>query len=216
MSDMCYAVTQDKWKMASVSMGHFQLEDDKPENNFFNTLCSLENYESILTSLFPVNEHSDVKPFCQALILQNLPDDFILPSKVKPEVLQKLSLNRNIFSRNPLHLLEFFTERFYPKEKTFSKSIYTDIPPDFSLPYPSILKSQEHISDIPMMSSLYTSSEFYDFLHSAVLNLRRININKYPQVMQLGLDRDTLLELQEDLVNVASLYNQSRTFNELS
>lgn len=216
MSDMCNAVTQGKWKMASVSMGHIQLEDDEPENNFFNTLCSLENYESILTSLFPLNEHSDVKPFCQALVLQNLPNDFILPSKIRPETLQKLSLNRNIFNRNPLQLLEFFTEKFYPKEKTFSKSMYTEIPPDFSLPYPSILKAQENISDIPMMSSLYTSSEFYCFLQNAVLNLRRININKYPEVVQLGLDRDTLQELQEDLVNLASLYNDSRTLNELS
>jgi len=213
MSELCHHVSHGKWKLAGTSFGLPLQGSLSDGNTLFDTMLSAKGfYNGMSTCLFPNLKNVVLKPNSQLVVLQNLSSDLVCPDQIDSKILQGLGLNRNVFNRHPMSVLEYFSERFYPCKTTLTKLYYSTDKLRQDQPFPDLIKGEKNPTTF---SSLYTSPCFYDFLHGIVMALRRMNLHKVHAIQEFGLDRDMITELTEDLVQIAQTYNYEKAFHEL-
>lgn len=223
LSDCCYQVNQGKWFLAGSAFG-IPLDMSAVENTLFDQFLQSANgfYGKSMTSLFPCNTmgNHNAKPSSHLVILQNAPPgDIVCPATIDRNILQSLGLNRNVFNQHPYSVLEFFNERFYPCENTSARLCYSSEKLRTAAPFPNIIEhyteDKRQTDTTPVMSSLYTSPQFYELIAEVIASVRKMNLNKLHIVQELGLDKDMLQELLEDLIGIAQAYSRERTFYEM-
>ena len=217
MSEQCYFISQGTRTFAGSAFGVPFFEDS---NTLLQKLCSMEEYyDSLVFNLCPYIDSKTLVPFSQLIMLQNLPDNLIIPSVIQPALLQSLGLNTNVFNLNPTSVIDFFSSKFYPPERTISHSFYLKKKIDFEIPFPAIVKGKSGINkdsskNATSMAALYSSPSFYVMLHEVIDRMKKLNITKEHMLQQFDLDYDLMKELLEDLQNLAYIYDSQKAMHE--
>jgi len=217
LSELCHHVSLGRWKLAGTSFGVPLQGSIGDGTTLFDVLLSSNGfYEGFATNFFPSINKSVIKPTSQIVVLQNLPANLVCPQNIDSKILQALGLNRNVFNRNPYSVLEFFSEKYYPCDKTITKLCYSTDKLRTDTPFPSILAGDnESRQPLTNFSTLYTSPCFYELLHKVTIAIKKMNLHKFHIVQEFGFDKDMVSELLEDLTQIAQTYDQQRTFDEL-
>ena len=222
LSQSCYEVNQGNWFLAGSAFG-IPIDKRVAGTSLFDQFLQSTNgfYGKSMTTLFPCTSIGKITPSSHLVVLQNTPPGkLVSPETIDSKILQNLRLNRNVFNQHPYSVLEFFNERFYPCENTCAKLCYSSEKLRTTPPFPDIIDcytedENRTETDLSVMSSLYTSPQFYDLVAEVATTVKKMNLHKFHIVQEFGLDRDMLQELQEDLIHIAQAYSRERAFHEM-
>ncbi|XP_047127442.1 protein misato homolog 1 [Hydra vulgaris] len=212
MSEQCYLISQGTRTFAGSA---FSVPFVKSSNTLLEKLYSMDSYyDSLVFTLSPYASKSLV-PFNQLITLRNIPENMIIPSVIKPALLQSLGLNSNVFNLNPISVLDFFSSKFYPSESTISHSFYSKQRLDLGFPFPSIINGKsgdkkDLYNNVTSMGALYSSPSFNLVLNEVVKRIKKLSTSKKHILQEFDLNNDLAKELIEDLQNLAYIYDDCK------
>lgn len=219
LADMCNLISQNKWKLAGSSFGVNYFPCHETATLFEKLYGVNQFYGPLLTNLSPSVNICSNFPTSHSVVLQNISENCVIPNKIESGILQALEINTNIFNVNPMSVLNFFNQRYYPCERTVSNSTYINKEMDTDTPFPLIVKPPDDAAtNLPVtsLSSIYTSSCIYNLLRDVITRVQNINLHRHHIIQEFGLDNDLLKELLEDIIHFAQEYDRQRAFDELS
>jgi hypothetical protein len=214
MFQQCKQLTQDRFKMASCSIGYPLLKHSDGSTFFDHVISSRPLlYDNLVTSLFPLGTRTlKPSPLTQSVVMENL-CDAIVPA-LEPKVLRSLGLNYDIFGGSMYDFMDHFIERSYPTSSCVSDLFCAQHRrSSFPQPLSSMLNDCEGSSH-NAVGSLFTSSTFHGPLRDVITQMESLNVNKYHHVKESGHDTDTHKQLIEDLYTLTQEYDLDDPFKE--
>lgn len=211
MRNFCQQVSQDKFKMCATSIGFPSVKNDDDYNLFEELIRKKELFGEFITSLYPFQNSHNRKPLTQCVVFQNR-SGAVVP-RFEPKVLQSLGLYHDVFQGNPKNFMDYFLDRWYPPRSTMSKLFYTDWKVPLVYPLSTMIRTADGAGQTAL-SSLYTSSSFYNNLIELIEKVENLNLNKLHLVQEYGFDNDSRRELVEDLYFLAKDYDLDEPYKE--